>query len=321
MEAQFKEIYKFLTVAVFSILLLNLNSCQPKNAHLVSKEIDEKFSGIEVIEIEGAFMEVFYEGSDDVEEVSMTGFYEVSENLDLSINYRQSGNKLKIQIEKKDWFFGFVNIQQEGFLSLKGPKNMRLDIQANSGTVDVQSVNSDRIRLTVNSGMIKVQQLDVDDIHFQASSGKIEGSDIIGSVYCKVNSGSIKIKNVIGNVEAEASSGIVNFVNVQGKLNAKVNSGTIKLEDVTEVENLKISSGIAKVMRSGFGNHPELNGNSGTIQIQTTADLNAYNYQLKASSGSVQVGNRKSNDELNIYNNAQNTITGKISSGSIKIYN
>jgi hypothetical protein len=70
-----------------------------------------------------------------------------------------------------------------------------------------------------------------------------------------------------------------------------------------------------------LGSRTSLQANSGSISIQTPSDLKAFNFDLKANSGSVRVGEQDSDDKLNLNNGASSTVTGKVSSGSIKIVN
>ncbi len=314
-----KHLFK---AAVVLTLLLTLYACEINNSKLVTKEYDEQFEGIETIEVEGAYLEFFYEGLDNLQNVTLSAYLEFSEDLELDIKYRQNGSKLKIEVVNNESFNGFFKAKRtQGFLSLKGPKNINLDIQSSSGIIDVQAVNHEKINLKVNSGFINVNNLNIDDALLMASSGKIEGNDLAGEYDCKVNSGSIELKNINGNINANASSGTLKFENVNGIVSAKANSGTIKLSGVREIAKIKLSSGIAKIKDSGFGSQSFFQANSGILDIQTFSNLNDYNFDLHAGSGNLRVGDRKSNDELFIKNNADVTIKGKISSGSLKIYN
>jgi lia operon protein LiaG len=307
----------FLSLVVFLVLF----SCHQKRGNVITQEFDDNFSGIEIIEIQGAFIEVFYQGMDDLVDVNLKGYIESSEKMGLKVNYRQSGNKLKITVENQSTFSFFENLTKEGFISLKGPKHMKLDIESNSGSVDVQSVNHEKIHLQVNSGAIQVKDLDVREIVLNASSGKISGEDLVGRLNVKVNSGMISLTNVRGDVNAEASSGMMTFDQVNGLLNAKANSGMIKMNNVQELGVIELSSGSAKAVESGLGVNTQFKANSGLIKIQTFSELKDYNFELRANSGSVKLGNQKSGNELSVKNGSKHTVYGKVSSGSIKIYN
>lgn len=287
-----------------------------------TKDYEEIFSDIKEIEVEGRFLEVSYEGREGETEVSMNAFLEAPESNGLDIKFRKSGSKLKIEVVGDatiiGWNFGnSIN----GFISLTGPENIKLNISNTSGTIDVMYVQQDRINLKVNSGSIKLSDVEVDNIYLEASSGSIKGEGLYGNILAKVNSGQISLSDLVGNVDAKGSSGRLLFENVEGKVDAKVHSGSIKLESVKELGDLSVSSGNIKANNSGLGTDTQLHASSGSIQIQTSSNLEDFNFDLNASSGSVKVGNKDSGKKVKIDNDAVHTINGRVSSGSIRINN
>jgi lia operon protein LiaG len=317
-----KIINKFPQVVMSMTLLLFSVSCGFNNSKLVTKEFEEQFTGVDKIEIEGSFIEVFYQGSDGMEEVNLSAFLEFQENTGLDIKYKQEGSVLKIEVERNDTFGFHFNTKSEGFLSLKGPKNMNLVIESSSGIIDVQSVENENINLSVNSGKIDVQDIVVNNINLKASSGKIEGKSLSGNLECKINSGSLNLIDISGNIQASASSGSLHFDNVNGLLNAKVSSGSLKMNGIKMVGKIEVSSGSAKITDSGLIDESYFQANSGSISIQTFSDLKNYNFDLRANSGNVSLGDQKSSSEMIIRNSdSTSKIYGKVNSGNLKIYN
>jgi hypothetical protein len=287
----------------------------------VTHDYEETFQGIKEIELEGKFLEVTYEGKSGESEVYLNGFLEAAESSGMEITYRQSGSKLKIEVIgdlEIGWNFGN---QTDGYISLTGPEDIKLNLVNGSGSIEVLNVVHNIIDLKVNSGSIKATSLDVENINLNASSGSIKGEALTGNIKANVNSGGIAFKEIEGDVEAKASSGSIKMEDVMGVVDATVNSGSIKLIDVTELGELSASSGSVNVENSGLGSKTSLEANSGSISIQTPSDLKAFNYNLKANSGSVKVGNHDSGKELELDNGASSTIRGKVSSGSIRIVN
>lgn len=287
----------------------------------VTKDYEETFQGIKEIELEGKFLEVSYEGKSGETEVYLNGFLEAAESSGMEISYRQSGSKLKIEVTgdlEIGWNFGN---QTDGYISLTGPEDIKLNLTNGSGSIEVLNVVHDVIDLKVNSGSITAKALEVGQMNLNASSGSIKGEALTGKVNAQVNSGGINFKEIEGDVEAKASSGSIKMEDVTGVVDATVNSGSIKLIGVTELGKLSASSGSVNAENSGLGNRTSLEANSGSVSIQTPSDLKAFNFDLKANSGSVKVGNHDSGKELELDNGASATIRGKVSSGSIKIVN
>lgn len=287
----------------------------------VTKDYEGTFEAIKEIELEGKFLEVSYEGKSGETEVYLDGFIEAAESSGMEITYRVSGSTLKIEVTgdlEIGWNFGN---QTKGYISLTGPEDIKLDLSNGSGSIEVLNVVHSDIDLQVNSGSITATSLEVGLINLTASSGSIKGEALTGKIKANVNSGGINFKEITGDVEAKASSGSIKMEKVTGVVDATVNSGSIKLIGVTELGELSASSGSINAENSGLGSRTSLEANSGSVSIQTPSDLKAFNYNLKANSGSVRVGDQDSGKNLNIDNGASSTITGKVSSGSIKIGN
>ncbi|EMS35253.1 hypothetical protein C943_00026 [Mariniradius saccharolyticus AK6] len=313
----YKDIKAVFFVAALGLML---GGCYATSEKTVTTDYEETFSGIEEIVLEGKFLEVSYEGRENSTEVHLNGYVEAPESSGLQIKYRKSGSKLIVEVvgdtEIIGWNFGN---RFDGFISLTGPENIKLDFQNGSGSIEVLNVVHEVIDLKVNSGSIKAMGIESNTINLHASSGSITGEALTGKVLAEVNSGSVKLTEIEGDVRANASSGSLKFENIQGKVDAKVNSGNIRLSEVKELGQLEASSGSIKAERSGLGPNSNFKANSGSVSIQTTSDLNAFNYNLSATSGSVRVGDQDSGKKLDIDNGASATVEGRVSSGSIKI--
>lgn len=285
----------------------------------VTRDYEESFYGISEIELDGRFLEVSYEGKENEDEVFLNAYMEVPESSGMEIKYRKSGSKLKIEVTGEGMNGWNIGNRFNGYISLTGPENIKLKFTNSSGAMEVMHVDHKEIDLKVNSGSIKTNELTVENMKLAASSGRITGDGLYGNVQVNVNSGAINLSNVEGDVDAKGSSGSLKFENVEGVVNAKVNSGTLRFNNVKSLGNLEVSSGTVKAENSGLSKHTSLRANSGSINIQTGSDLQGYNFDLNANSGSVKVGDKRSGKNLRIDNGADVTIVGKVSSGSIKI--
>src|SRR5690606_24259387 len=89
---------------------------------------------------------------------------------------------------------------------------------------------------------------------------------------------------------------------VEGVVNGSLSSGSISLDEISELGNLTISSGKITATKAGLGEHTRFRGSSGSFTIQTDDNLDDVNFDLSASSGSLEVGNTKTGKKLNIDN-------------------
>jgi len=313
---------KSLLVLLFFGLVVLHSSCESQGP-LVSRESEESFEGIKEIEVNGKYLEVFYEGIENASKVTLNSYLKVPENSDLDLKFRKSGSKLIVEVTGNAVQLNFFNFNggDNGFISLTGPEDIKLNIANSSGSIDVKYVKHDHIDLQVNSGYINALALNVKDINLKASSGSIKAEGLVGDVKAQVNSGSITMKEVQGDVNAQASSGSLKLQDVEGTVSGKVNSGSMKFDQIAYLGDLTVSSGSINATNAGLGEQTVLNSNSGSIKIQTPTDLTKFNFDLSANSGSVTVGEQKGSKRLEIDNASAYTIQGKASSGSIKIGN
>lgn len=310
---------RFLAI-VLLIWTILLPGCSYSQMTVVS-DIEEVFDGINRVEIYGGPLEVTYEGRNNTSEVSLNAYLEANKPDGVSIEYKVEGDKLIVKWEQSKGFSGWGSFNTEGFISLIGPKDVSLKVDSGSGKASVSGVRNEEIDLSAGSGSVAASDLEVQQMHLSVSSGKLEGKDLVGNVNCKVSSGAAYLKGVEGNVDVVASSGKISVEDASGLVNAKITSGKIELANIGELGSLAGSSGKIEVNNAGLGDNTNIKFSSGSIEIQTPDDLSSFNFNLAASSGSVRVGDQKSGDALIINNNAAKTVSGAVSSGSIRIHN
>jgi lia operon protein LiaG len=288
-------------------------------AQHVITDIEETFQGIDEVVVIGGFLDVSYEGSDK-EELFLSAYLESNQKDGQEIIYKVEGNRLRVEF-KRQGSVGWRNVRSKGFISLIGPEEMEMEITTSSGKMFISNVASDKIDLRASSGKIEARNLSSDKIELTASSGRMDIENINGNVECKASSGGGRITKVQGDVSVVASSGSYEISEVEGKVDGSLSSGSISLDRVAELGNLAVSSGRIKAAKAGLGERTRLSGSSGSFTIQTDDDLTDFNYDLSASSGSLEVGTTKTGKKLNIDNGSNKTVSGSISSGRISIQN
>jgi len=311
--------YSFSGIKMASASLLvfgALSSCIGDDPIIVT-EIREDFTGINSISVEGAFLDVSYEGGSSADVVNLDALLRSNSNSPSNINYEFKGDKLIIAVKS----LGGSNRKSDGFIRLIGPEHIALDLGVSSGSIKVGEVKNNSTKLRASSGTIQAFHISAPEIIFSSSSGEVWGEYLAGRVTSTFSSGKVNFSGITGNLKAEGSSGHLTVKDLSGKIDARASSGKIEVEKITELGKLSVSSGSIVGRETGLGAHTELTASSGSISIQTNSMLNQFNYDLAASSGSVKVGDTQSPGVLKINNGAVHTVKGLVGSGKIQIVN
>ncbi|MFC4874955.1 DUF4097 family beta strand repeat-containing protein [Negadavirga shengliensis] len=297
---------------LFGMMLLFLSSAMMSVAQ---QDIRKTFSGIDKLEMEVGAIEVSYTGSPNTSEINLHAMLGENENTDKSLIMVTVGNTLKISYRPP-------SEQNRGtskrFIELKGPESIELKIKNSSGLLAVSGVKSQQSQLTVTSGNLRAKDMS-GNLQLKGTSGKVTASNITGDITFTMTSGIAEIDQIDGDVDFSSTSGMLRANNISGRLNAKLTSGTMRLDNIGELGQLSVTSGNIRAKNAGLGSGTSLQGSSGNIDITTQSQLEAFNYDIKAGSGSVRVGDQSKPKFLNIQNGAQHTIKGNIGSGSIQI--
>ncbi|MCE7056078.1 DUF4097 domain-containing protein [Algoriphagus sp. AGSA1] len=310
---QFK-IRSFLYV-VLGAIVIGVTSCTTEMELVQS--VDQEFSGISSLDIESAFLDVTYIGDPNKQEIHLVGNMESNRSGNYSIEYRVDGDKLIIEVEKR----GMGTGKNRGFLNLSGPEFMNLDLEAGSGSILIQNVSSNEFEFEGGSGNVELNNISAPLIELELSSGKIQASNLVGNVDVEISSGNATISKLEGNINAVGSSGKFTFSEINGKVNSTLNSGNGDLNKVQDIGKLKTSSGNYTVKESYLGATTRLEGSSGNFDVQTSSNLQDFNFDLKSSSGNITVGESFSSGSLKINNGSPYTVSGVVSSGNIRIRN
>ena len=284
-------------------------------------DVKKEYTGISAIEIESGLLSVSYEGKSDASKVDLEAFLESNNDQGQDIVFVTIGNTLKIKYQSKSGNWSNTGNQQtKGHIHMVGPEEMNITLVSTSGTVNLNNISSELTKLTVSSGTINLSNLK-GDLRLNGSSGRIKAHNISGTVSCKISSGVVEVTDVDGSLDFSSSSGRLIAENISGKVDAKISSGSIKLENIGELGEMSLSSGSIRAENANLSENTKLNGSSGSINIKTQTDLNLFNFELNAGSGSLRVGDISKPKQLVVNNYSQNTIKGSIGSGRIVIVN
>ncbi len=153
---------KFFILCI-SILALVLNGCGYSQNAVVS-DIEEVFQGVREIEVQGGPLEVTYEGDPQATEVFLNAYLESFGKNNYEITYRKEGDKLLVKWEKHGGFGGWGINHSKGFISLKGPENILLDMKSGSGSLYVKGVDHEQLNLSTGSGQIDIEKIKANQV-------------------------------------------------------------------------------------------------------------------------------------------------------------
>jgi len=301
--------------SLFALLLLASTTWATAQNVLVNTT--KKYPKIKEIEVESGWLDVSYQGGEGTE-VSVEAYLE-SNIPDQDIVFVTLGDVLKVSYkrsgEKYNW-----NSKNKGYLKITGPKSMKLSVRGSSGKIDLTNLVSENTVLQLTSGTVTAAQIK-GNLKLTSTSGTLKATGIEGNVEARLTSGNAYLENISGSVNYESTSGSLDAKNIDGVLSARLTSGNAKIENAKQLGQLSFTSGNVRAVNSGLGANTKFTGTSGNFTIQTTSDLKAYNYSLRATSGNLWVGGYSSTKSLELNNNASTWLNGTITSGHITIEN
>ena len=300
--------------------VLTLSSCLSDDLSLVS-EIQEDFQGVTKVEVDGGFLEVEYIGESGRQSLSLDIQLRSNSNRKFEVDYRLDGSTLKVFLETNNRLFS-GRARGEGVIRITGPRNMILDLEAESGKVTARNVVATRADLQVGSGEIIAQNLAIPQLNVDITSGTGRLEDILGGIDLTLTSGKVEMRRIEGNTTLNLSSGEVLIRDQSGLVSGTASTGKIELTNVQSIGNISVSSGQLFATNSGLSNQTALRATSGNIYIQTFSNLRAFNFNITTGAGgTAKVGDAQGTGALNLNNGAATTIRGEVSSGRIEIVN
>ncbi len=307
----------FHVIASILVLFISSESIAQKQV-LVDTQRD--FIGIQRIEVGSGMLDVEYLGDPNKQDVSVDVYLE-SNQVNQDVVFVSIGDVLKITYQQnnnsRDSWKGS---QTKGHIKITGPEQMLLDLSAGSGSIKVERLVAAQTKIRVVSGKMDVSHV-TGALEARASSGKINVSELNGNLDISLSSGSASLSKIMGRTKLALVSGAVIGEKIDGPLSLTLSSGSAKLSEVNQIESVSVVSGSAEFVQSGLSDLTNLKSSSGSIKINTTSDIEDYNFNLKAASGALKVGSKKQGKSIQINNGSNRIVNGSVSSGSISIDN
>lgn len=307
-------------IALWFGLLISVFSLSPLLAQELVDKVQESFPGIETVSIKGSFCKTEITVGSDADLTLEGEIRSVRRYQDLRIRYAQTGSQLDVWIEHPRNTSG----QIRGFLLLSVPAHTRVVVSNLSGSVIVDGVGNSTTTIETLSGDVVLKNI-TDAVDVRTASGNINGTLIEGEVYAHSVSGNIAMKDiqgachlvsisgnikvssafngveltvtsgnsllsdVIGHAGIRSVSGEIVVSRLKGKMVASSSSGGIRVEEVVGQLDLTSTSGSIRGQQVLLTDHSAFKNASGDIDITFSNDAEALSFELKTSSGRIDV--------------------------------
>jgi len=220
--------FKVIFVAIFFLFTsFSFSYQEVKNLNLSAE-------GIKKLEIDcgAGFLKI--NGIESLREIEVTAEIEgkdkefIRKYVDLSLEKR--GSKAVLISKYKQHFSLFSFKQRLINLTVRIPKNMDLDIDDGSGSINIENIKG-MVDIDDGSGDLYIKNiegiLDIDD-----GSGEIKAKDISGDLSIDDGSGDIRVENIKGDIDIEDSSGGIEAKDIYGDISIDDGSGSIYISHV-----------------------------------------------------------------------------------------
>lgn len=270
------------------------------------------YSEIRNIQVNGKFCSVNLEThKEDVVKVNIEIFEKGFKlGKELSAEHKRDGSDLNIWIEGGEGiYFGSMR----GKIDLVVPENTFVDIGTASGDIKIRGINSDKIYARAVSGSVEITATDA-LIDIKTTSGDIYIKDSDGNKDLKAISGKVYVYDSSGDIDVETTSGDQRMKGVSGDIRADSISGKIALDETWGSLDLHTTSGDITGKYVNIDRDCFFKSVSGDIEIDFENSLDELGFDISSVSGSLTVGDIRTEKSLRIGNNGF-VIKGKSTSG------
>jgi DUF4097 and DUF4098 domain-containing protein YvlB len=250
---------------------------------------------VDEVRIEGSFVDVYVNSG---ERVYFKGIITGSgDESDYRFETDIVGKTLVIRVDRKSnssWKNYRIN---ESRIDLTIVEGVRLDIDNSSGDINVANLRASSSNIEATSGDIKLRSI-VSNLNVETSSGDIDIDGLTGDSEIESTSGDQEIFNSTGNIETRSSSGDITISGFNGKIEVQATSGDVDIRKGIGALKVRTSSGEIDGYGIELNDNSYFDATSGNVEIDFVNDLDELSFDLTATSGDLEVGNRSGEKRL-----------------------
>lgn len=225
-----------------------------------------------------------------------------------------SRDEVLFKVERKksrNWGWNDIDVAR---LDLVVPQGVELDIENTSGNVRVTGIKSNFISIMATSGDLILKQLE-GELRIKTTSGNLMLKDVVGKVSVRSTSGDQELFGISGDLMSQATSGNIEIDQMEGYLDVTTTSGDMDFDTITGGINATSTSGNIEGEYILLSGDSRFKSTSGDIQMEFKNDLNELGFDLRATSGDLEVGNLDGEDHL-LIKRGEIQVTGISTSGN-----
>lgn len=265
------------------------------------------YTGVTTLEVEGETFAV---------ELRATGGRRVEMRVENAPNghtvyHSADDGTVRVWVERT---FSIFSRPHRGRLVFLVPTDIDVSVDTSTGEVYATGLAGDALAIETSTGSVLVEEF-TGGAKVRSTTGGIDIRRCEGDYRVRSTTGSIAITSVDGDLEVSSSTGSQRYEEVTGDIDARSTTGRIELSDTEGRLRLRTSTG------RQVGTDVLLTGNSsfdsttGDIEMDLVNDVDALEFDLSSTTGSLRVGGDRSQREL-FASGTGFTVTGSTSTGS-----
>jgi len=282
------------------------------SAQRVMAEAELEAENVDEVRIEGSFVDVYIKKGD---RVYFSGIIEGNgEEDDYRFETDIIGSALVVKVVNTRNKYNWRNRRiTKSRIDVTITEGVKLDIDNSSGDVHVANLRAPESTIKASSGDITLRSI-VTNLELETSSGDIDVDGLIGDSRVESTSGDQRLLGLKGNMRTRASSGDITVSKFEGSLSIEATSGDIQIRGGKGTLDVRTTSGEIEGDDILLTGDATFDATSGDIEMDFENDLSELSFDLRATSGDLEVGNRSAEKRLMIDRGGYK-ITAETSSG------
>ena len=281
----------FLT-AILATLTLGLSAQNiMAKAELEAENVDE-------VRVDGAFVDVYIKKGD---RVYFSGIIEGNGDED---DYRFDtdivGSSLVIRVVSSNSTYNWKNRRiTKSRIDITLTDGVKIDIDNSSGDINVANLRASESKIEASSGDVTLRSV-VSNLEIETSSGDIDIDGLVGDSRIESTSGDQSLYDLKGNIKTQASSGDITVSKFDGSIDLEATSGDIEIRGGEGKLEVRTTSGEIEGRDILLTGDSYFDATSGDIDMDFENDLSELSFDLRATSGDLEVGSRSAEKRLMI---------------------
>ncbi len=260
-------------------------------AELEAENVDE-------VRVDGSFVDVYVKKGD---RVYFSGIIEGNgDDDDYRFDADIVGSSLVIKVISANSSYNWKNRRiTKARIDITVTEGIELDIDNSSGDINVANLRAAESKIEASSGDVTLRSV-IANLEVETSSGDIDIDGLIGDSRIESTSGDQTLYDIKGNIKTQASSGDITVSKFDGSIDLEATSGDIDIRGGEGTVEARTTSGEVEGRDILLTGDSYFDATSGDIDVNFDNDLSELSFDLRTSSGDLEVGSRSAEKRLMI---------------------